>query len=297
MLSEEELAGVPLLVFCNKQDVPGALPPETISEKLGLAGGEKERQWSVRGSCATKGEGLEEGLDWYVQRLGLVACESADDNIQVGQCNTEEIDDHLAERILFFLLLLLWVLRCSDTTLPYLHTPLYIIIIAFSLYERTMPRAATIQEQKDPTLMLQVGGIYTYKQVSRQELSKHPWTKPSPTSSLQDRLCTDATHPNLASTLSLCRRPHMLRASRRPSPPRQPLQSGLSAQHLARQTCRAFGLQQICRRDRPCRPRRPRKRAIVRKATQPYGRRTNSSSSESRRTRVDPPSLAHLLPA
>ena len=66
MLSEEELAGVPLLVFCNKQDVQGALPPETISEKLGLAGGEKERQWSVRGSCATKGEGLEEGLDWCV---------------------------------------------------------------------------------------------------------------------------------------------------------------------------------------------------------------------------------------
>ncbi|KAI9001273.1 ARF/SAR [Trametes punicea] len=69
MLSEEELAGVPLLVFCNKQDVPGALPPETISEKLGLAGGEKERAWSVRGSCATKGEGLEEGLDWLVNAI------------------------------------------------------------------------------------------------------------------------------------------------------------------------------------------------------------------------------------
>ena len=66
MLSEEELAGVPLLVFCNKQDVPGALLPAEISEKLGLAGGEKSREWSVRGSCAIKGEGLEDGLDWYV---------------------------------------------------------------------------------------------------------------------------------------------------------------------------------------------------------------------------------------
>lgn len=66
MLSEDELAGVPLLVFCNKQDVEGALKPEEISEQLGLAGGEKERQWSVRGSCATKGEGLEDGLDWSV---------------------------------------------------------------------------------------------------------------------------------------------------------------------------------------------------------------------------------------
>ncbi|KAK0468119.1 small monomeric GTPase [Desarmillaria tabescens] len=66
MLSEEELKGVPLLVFCNKQDVEGALKPEDISEQLGLAGGEKSRPWSVRGSCATKGEGLEDGLDWLV---------------------------------------------------------------------------------------------------------------------------------------------------------------------------------------------------------------------------------------
>lgn len=65
MLSEEELNGVPLLVFCNKQDVEGASKPEKISEELGLAGGEKGREWSVRGSCALKGEGLEEGLDWY----------------------------------------------------------------------------------------------------------------------------------------------------------------------------------------------------------------------------------------
>ncbi|KAI0921468.1 Arf GTPase arf3, variant 3 [Taiwanofungus camphoratus] len=69
MLSEDELAGVPLLVFCNKQDVDGARKPEEISEQLGLAGGEKERQWSVRGSCATKGEGLEEGLDWLVNAI------------------------------------------------------------------------------------------------------------------------------------------------------------------------------------------------------------------------------------
>ena len=66
MLSEDELAGAPLLVFCNKQDIDGALKPEEVSEQLGLAGGEKSRQWSVRGSCATRGEGLEEGLDWCV---------------------------------------------------------------------------------------------------------------------------------------------------------------------------------------------------------------------------------------
>lgn len=51
------------------QDVAGALSPAEISDKLGLAGGEKGREWSVRGSCATKGEGLEEGLDWLVNTI------------------------------------------------------------------------------------------------------------------------------------------------------------------------------------------------------------------------------------
>ncbi|KZW03909.1 ARF/SAR superfamily [Exidia glandulosa HHB12029] len=63
---EEELRGVPLLVFANKQDVDGALKPGEISDALGLAGGETGREWSVRGSCAIKGDGLEEGLDWLV---------------------------------------------------------------------------------------------------------------------------------------------------------------------------------------------------------------------------------------
>lgn len=66
MLAEDELKNVPVLVFANKQDVAGALSPAEVSEKLGLAGQEKGREWSVRGSCATKGEGLEEGLDWCV---------------------------------------------------------------------------------------------------------------------------------------------------------------------------------------------------------------------------------------
>ncbi|CAG8739184.1 14934_t:CDS:2, partial [Acaulospora colombiana] len=46
MLDEDELRGVPLLVFANKQDVAGAVPPAEISEELGLAGGENARPWS-----------------------------------------------------------------------------------------------------------------------------------------------------------------------------------------------------------------------------------------------------------
>lgn len=85
MLSEEELSGVPLLVFCNKQDIEGAAKPEEISEVLGLAGGEKGRDWSVRGSCATKGDGLEEGLDWCVLTLAYCSCS----NLQTPVCKSE----------------------------------------------------------------------------------------------------------------------------------------------------------------------------------------------------------------
>jgi ADP-ribosylation factor-like protein 1 len=66
MLDEDELCGVPLLVFANKQDVPGAVPAAEVSEELGLVGGENARPWSVRGCCAIKGEGLHDGLDWSV---------------------------------------------------------------------------------------------------------------------------------------------------------------------------------------------------------------------------------------
>ncbi|KIM27602.1 hypothetical protein M408DRAFT_330030 [Serendipita vermifera MAFF 305830] len=69
VLDEDELRGVPLLVFANKQDIPGALPAAEISEELGLAGAENARPWSVRGCSAIKGEGLHDGLDWLVSSL------------------------------------------------------------------------------------------------------------------------------------------------------------------------------------------------------------------------------------
>ncbi|EPQ31199.1 uncharacterized protein PFL1_06847 [Pseudozyma flocculosa PF-1] len=68
MLSEEELRDAKLLVFANKQDLPGALDEGRVSDKLGLTE-LKDRQWSIFKCCATKGEGLEEGLDWLVNAI------------------------------------------------------------------------------------------------------------------------------------------------------------------------------------------------------------------------------------
>lgn len=63
MLSEDELKDAKLLVFANKQDLPNALGEAELGEKLGLTS-LKDRSWTVKKCCATKGEGIEEGLDW-----------------------------------------------------------------------------------------------------------------------------------------------------------------------------------------------------------------------------------------
>ncbi|ORX95273.1 ARF/SAR superfamily [Basidiobolus meristosporus CBS 931.73] len=65
MLEEEELRDAALLVFANKQDMPGAMTPAEVSEGLGLSL-LRNRQWSITKTSAIKGEGLTEGLDWLV---------------------------------------------------------------------------------------------------------------------------------------------------------------------------------------------------------------------------------------
>jgi ADP-ribosylation factor-like protein 1 len=51
------------------QDLPGALSDAQIAEGLGLHS-IKSRTWAIFKTSAVKGEGLTEGLDWYVF-LGL----------------------------------------------------------------------------------------------------------------------------------------------------------------------------------------------------------------------------------
>ncbi|XP_004365083.1 ADP-ribosylation factor-like protein [Capsaspora owczarzaki ATCC 30864] len=68
MLEEDELKDAMLLVFANKQDMPGALPPAQVSEALGLSA-LKNRTYSIFKTSAVKGEGLEEAMDWLVNNL------------------------------------------------------------------------------------------------------------------------------------------------------------------------------------------------------------------------------------
>lgn len=68
ILSEDELRTAAVLVFANKQDLPGALSEAQVAEGLGLSG-IKTRPWSIFKTSAVKGEGLFEGLDWLSATL------------------------------------------------------------------------------------------------------------------------------------------------------------------------------------------------------------------------------------
>ncbi|GLJ55771.1 hypothetical protein SUGI_1197600 [Cryptomeria japonica] len=57
-----------ILVFANKQDMKGALSPAEVCDGLGLFD-LRNRRWHIQGTCATKGEGLYEGLDWLAATL------------------------------------------------------------------------------------------------------------------------------------------------------------------------------------------------------------------------------------
>ena len=66
--NEDELKGTTLLVFANKQDIPGALNGAKISEALGLTE-IRDRKWTIIESSASNGKGLVDGFDWLCDEL------------------------------------------------------------------------------------------------------------------------------------------------------------------------------------------------------------------------------------
>ncbi|KAL1132350.1 hypothetical protein AAG570_010306 [Ranatra chinensis] len=65
-----EMRDAIILIFANKQDLPDAMKPHEIQEKLGLTR-IRDRNWYVQPSCATTGEGLSEGLTWLTSNHKL----------------------------------------------------------------------------------------------------------------------------------------------------------------------------------------------------------------------------------
>lgn len=68
LLEEEKIIGVPLLVLANKQDLRHALPADEVAAGLNLVA-IRDRTWQIQGCSAKTGDGLQEGMDWILQRV------------------------------------------------------------------------------------------------------------------------------------------------------------------------------------------------------------------------------------
>lgn len=68
ILEDDALRGVPVLIFANKQDLPKAVEPRVVAEKLEMTK-MRDRAWHVQGCNATTGDGVYEGLDWMADAV------------------------------------------------------------------------------------------------------------------------------------------------------------------------------------------------------------------------------------
>lgn len=68
MLEEEELKNAILVVLANKQDITGCLSLAEVHNALGLDS-LRNRSFQIFKCSATKGEGLEEAMEWLAGSL------------------------------------------------------------------------------------------------------------------------------------------------------------------------------------------------------------------------------------
>eukprot|EP00998_Keelungia_sp_KM082_P009863 NODE_6054_length_660_cov_53.148218_g6031_i0.p1 GENE.NODE_6054_length_660_cov_53.148218_g6031_i0~~NODE_6054_length_660_cov_53.148218_g6031_i0.p1 ORF type:complete len:180 (+),score=60.12 NODE_6054_length_660_cov_53.148218_g6031_i0:79-618(+) len=68
LLEEEKLRGCPVLVLANKQDLPNAATPATVSDALQLTD-QRDRKWQIHGCSAKTGENVQESLEWIVKSV------------------------------------------------------------------------------------------------------------------------------------------------------------------------------------------------------------------------------------
>ncbi|KAF2269825.1 ARF/SAR superfamily [Lojkania enalia] len=71
IIQDREMKDALLLVFANKQDLPEAMRPKEVSDKLQLEKIAKDHVWKVEPSCATTGEGIFEGLAWLSNNVKI----------------------------------------------------------------------------------------------------------------------------------------------------------------------------------------------------------------------------------
>ncbi|CAH1784855.1 unnamed protein product [Owenia fusiformis] len=72
LLEEEKLAGVPVLIFANKQDLINALPASEIADEMKLTQ-IKDRKWQIQPCSAISSKpeesGVPEGFQWMAKNI------------------------------------------------------------------------------------------------------------------------------------------------------------------------------------------------------------------------------------
>ena len=69
LMDNDLLRNAVLLIYANKQDLPCAMSPALMMDKLELNTTLRKRVWHIQGTVAHTGAGLYEGLDWLVKAL------------------------------------------------------------------------------------------------------------------------------------------------------------------------------------------------------------------------------------
>lgn len=75
ILKSEQLRGLPVVIFANKQDIPGSMTVGEITEKFNMVKICSDRDWYVQYCSSSTGAGLEEG---FRKMAHLVKLSSAD---------------------------------------------------------------------------------------------------------------------------------------------------------------------------------------------------------------------------
>ncbi|MBN3297343.1 ARL3 protein, partial [Amia calva] len=68
LIEEENLKGVPVLIFANKQDLVTAAPASEIAEGLNLHT-YRDREWQIQACSALSGEGVQDGMNWICNNI------------------------------------------------------------------------------------------------------------------------------------------------------------------------------------------------------------------------------------
>lgn len=85
VLHAERLQGCPVMILCNKQDIPSALSVEEISAAITLDALCSNRKWAVLPCSAMSRQGLDEAFSWLLSEL-LIDSSNAreDDNLETA---------------------------------------------------------------------------------------------------------------------------------------------------------------------------------------------------------------------